>query len=57
MKKAKHSKLELRTQTLRPLTSQDLAGVAGGWIRRPITWSCPQPTQHGSCYCPPPEDE
>jgi hypothetical protein len=36
-------KLAVTRQTIRVLAGEDLAGVAGGWIRPPITWSCPQP--------------
>ena len=35
-------KLFLGKRTLRDLTVPD-AGPRGGWIRPPITWSCPQP--------------
>jgi hypothetical protein len=41
--KRSHSKLALDKQTLRVLESDELSGVAGGWIHRPITISCPQP--------------
>src|SRR6266545_795125 len=36
------SKLTLSKQTIRVLAGHDLAPVAGGWIRPPISWSCPQ---------------
>ena len=36
-------KLNLNKQEIRVLGGADLMGVAGGWIRPPITWSCPQP--------------
>ncbi len=42
MKKSS-TKLSLNQQTIRTLASSDLALAAGGWIRPPITWSCPQP--------------
>ena len=44
------------------LTDAELDAVTGGagasldWIRRPITWSCPQPTEYGSCRCAPEDD-
>jgi len=50
MKKS-HKKLNVNTQTIRTLASNDLTVVAGGWIRPPITWSCPQPfapTENGA---------
>lgn len=41
-------KLNVNKQTIRVLGGEDLTDVHGGWIRPPITWSCPQPgTQHG----------
>jgi hypothetical protein len=36
-------KLTVNLQTIRTLATDDLAQAAGGWIRPPITWSCPQP--------------
>jgi hypothetical protein len=36
-------KLSLNKTTIRVLAGDDLAQAAGGWIRPPITWSCPQP--------------
>jgi len=36
-------KIGLNRQTVRVLVSEELAQAAGGWIRPPITWSCPQP--------------
>jgi len=41
MKKAV-KKLRMNQQTIRVLVPDDLAQAAGGWIRPPITWSCPQ---------------
>lgn len=35
-------KLRLNKQQVRVLAAEDLAQAAGGWIRPPITWSCPQ---------------
>ena len=42
-------KLVLRKETLRQLTPGELKQVAGGWIRPPLSWSCPQPSQSGCC--------
>jgi hypothetical protein len=36
-------KLVLKKVTLRQLSPAELKLAAGGWIRPPITWSCPQP--------------
>jgi hypothetical protein len=36
-------KLVVNKQTIRVLSADTLANAAGGWIRPPITWSCPQP--------------
>lgn len=44
-------KLTVNKQTIRVLGGQDLEGVGGGWIRPPITWSCPQPPPSSS-NCP-----
>jgi hypothetical protein len=46
MKKAVH-KLSLNKQTIRVLSAPQLTLAAGGWIRPPITWSCPQPGSTG----------
>jgi hypothetical protein len=43
------SKLAIHKQTVRTLATSELAEAAGGWIRPPISWSCPQP---GSGGCP-----
>ena len=51
MKKITKTKLALNKQSIRILVRDDLANVAGGWIRPPLTWSCPQPSQ--SACCPP----
>jgi hypothetical protein len=45
MKKS-NNKLVVNKQTIRVLAKDALADVAGGWIRPPITWSCPQPGTH-----------
>jgi hypothetical protein len=42
MKKA-IQKLRVNKQTIRVLAADEVAQAAGGWIRPPITWSCPQP--------------
>jgi hypothetical protein len=44
MKKVTKKKLALTKQSVRVLLGDDLANVVGGWIKPPITWSCPQPT-------------
>jgi hypothetical protein len=46
MKKS-NKKLAVNKQVLRVLADNALADAAGGWIRPPITWSCPQPS--GGC--------
>jgi hypothetical protein len=43
-------KLSLSKLTLRDLTVPD-AGPRGGWLRPPISWSCPQPPPSSS-NCP-----
>lgn len=48
--KIKQQKLRLHKQQVRVLVTDDLAQAAGGWIRPPLTWSCPQPS--GSVCCP-----
>jgi hypothetical protein len=45
----KPKKLALTKQTIRVLASTELNNVAGGWIRPPITVSCPQPSASGCC--------
>jgi hypothetical protein len=42
-------KLDLNKQTIRVLAAGDLAAAAGGWIRPPISWSCPQPSMSACC--------
>ena len=42
-------KLRLHKQQVRVLVAEDLAQANGGWIRPPITWSCPQPSASGCC--------
>jgi hypothetical protein len=46
---AQPRKLLLKTETLRQLTASELKLAAGGWIRPPITWSCPQPSASECC--------
>jgi hypothetical protein len=50
MKKSSR-KLNVNKQTLRVLVGDELADVAGGWLRPPISWSCPQPAPSSS-NCP-----
>lgn len=50
MKKSSN-KLSVNKQTLRVLAGNELELVDGGWIRPPITWSCPQPPPSSS-NCP-----
>jgi hypothetical protein len=38
----KSRKLPLGRETLRHLNREQLVQAAGGWLRPPITWSCPQ---------------
>jgi hypothetical protein len=42
-------KLVLRKETLRQLTPDELKQAAGGWIRPPLSWSCPQPSASECC--------
>lgn len=42
-------KLRVHQQTIRVLAGAELSHAAGGWIRPPITWSCPQPSQSACC--------
>ena len=42
-------KLNLAAQTLRLLATDELGAAAGGWIRPPITWSCPQASASEAC--------
>ena len=39
----KKQPLKLEQETIRVLDAIELRRVGGGWIRPPITWSCPQP--------------
>jgi hypothetical protein len=45
----RRQKLVLRKETLRQLTPVELKQVAGGWMRPPMTWSCPQPSASACC--------
>jgi len=49
-KATERGKLSLNKLTLRDLTVPG-AGPRGGWLRPPITWSCPQPPPSSS-NCP-----
>lgn len=40
-------RLVLKQESIRMLETKDLGKIAGGWIRPPLTWSCPQPTATG----------
>jgi hypothetical protein len=44
-----NKKLVLTRETIRLVTSDELAQAVGGWIRPPISWSCPQPSLSGCC--------
>jgi len=45
------TKLVVNRQTIRALATGELAAVGGGWIRPPISWSCPQPSlSTSSCH-------
>ena len=44
-------KLALKKETLRQLTPNELKFAAGGWVRPPISWGCPQPPPSSS-NCP-----
>jgi len=50
--RAKVGKLELNKETVKDLPANDMKNVKGGWIRPPISWTCPQPTEYGTCRCP-----
>ena len=49
-KAMERGKLSLNKLTLRDLTVPG-PGPRGGWVRPPITWSCPQPPPSSS-NCP-----
>jgi hypothetical protein len=44
-RKPKIERLELVKETVQELTEREAEQAKGGWIRPPITWSCPQPGQ------------
>jgi hypothetical protein len=44
-------KLELVKETIQELTESEAEQVKGGWLRPPISWSCPQPPPSSS-HCP-----
>ena len=46
----KVGKLKVNKETVKDLTTAELKQVKGGWIRPPITWTCPQPS--GACTRP-----
>jgi hypothetical protein len=39
--------LRLDKETVQDLTETEADQVRGGWIRPPITWTCPQPRAGG----------
>jgi hypothetical protein len=41
--RAKVGKLKVNKETVKDLNAKELKKIKGGWIRPPITWSCPQP--------------
>src|SRR5262245_7463509 len=50
------STTDTRTMALRPnreaiqdLSEAELEAVSGGWIRPPLSWTCPQPSQSVCC--------
>lgn len=45
-------KLALRIDVVRTMSESGISAEPQGLIRRPITVSCPQPTEYGSCRCP-----
>ena len=45
-------KLKLNKETVQDLPTGEMKDVKGGWIRPPISWTCPQPSQYGTCGCP-----
>ncbi len=38
-----------RQESMQELSDAELEGVSGGWIRPPLSWTCPQPT-YGGCH-------
>lgn len=42
-------RFRLNKQQIRVLVTEDLDQANGGWIRPPLTWSCPQPSASGCC--------
>lgn len=41
--------LHLNKQQIRILVTDDLTQAIGGWIRPPLSWSCPQPSASECC--------
>ena len=39
-----------KQESMQELTDEELEGVSGGWIRPPITWSCPQVSADKACH-------
>jgi hypothetical protein len=42
-------KLNVSRQTVRLLAIDEIGAAIGGWIRPPISWSCPQPSVSDGC--------
>lgn len=42
-------RFRLHKQQIRVLVTDDLAQAHGGWIRPPLSWSCPQPSASACC--------
>jgi hypothetical protein len=47
--KRRQRKLTLKVDVIRTLSDSEMNQVAGAWIRPPLSWSCPQPSQSGCC--------
>jgi hypothetical protein len=45
--------MELNRETVADLTESQAEQGRGGWIRPPITWTCPQPSQSACCPAEP----
>lgn len=48
-RKPKIENLELNKETVLDLTESEAERVKGGWIRPPLSWSCPQPSASECC--------
>ncbi len=38
-----------RQEAVQDLSDAELEGVSGGWIRPPLSWTCPQPSMSACC--------